>query len=103
MNTILQSALPVLFCLFHAFSFARQQPAYFVLGEQTFSGVQIYDVIQDHQSNYWFSTNEGLYRYDHYDYKKQNVLSQKSISFFNFVINENGTIYCNNLNNQILK
>jgi ligand-binding sensor domain-containing protein len=47
-----------------------QQPAYFVLGENHFKGVQIYDVIQDKQLNYWFATNEGLYIFDFYTYKK---------------------------------
>ncbi|MBL7900201.1 MAG: hypothetical protein JNJ99_16820, partial [Crocinitomicaceae bacterium] len=90
-------------CLFQNDTFALQQPGYFVLGEQTFSGVQIYDVIQDHQFNYWFSTSEGLYKYDHYDYEKIACDESKSISFFNFVISKNGTIYCNNLNNQIFE
>jgi hypothetical protein len=78
-----------------------RQPAYSILGKDQFSGVQIYDVIQDHKLNYWFSTNEGLIHYDHYSFRKIECTESKSISFFNFVINSNGTIFCNNLNNQI--
>lgn len=78
-----------------------RQPAYSVLGQEQFSGVQIYDVIQDNELNYWFSTNEGLIFYDHYTFKKIECTESKSVSFFNFVINTNGTIFCNNLNNQI--
>jgi len=76
-------------------------PAYFVLGKEEFSGVQVYDVIQDNDLNYWFSTNEGLIFYNHYSYQKIECTESKSISFFNFVINQNGLIFCNNLNNQI--
>jgi hypothetical protein len=78
-----------------------RQPAYSVLGKDQFNGVQIYDVIQDKNLNYWFSTNEGLIFYDHYSFQKIECTESKSVSFFNFVINSNGTIFCNNLNNQI--
>jgi hypothetical protein len=78
-----------------------RQAAYSILGKDQFNGVQIYDVIQDKQLNYWFSTNEGLIFYDHYSFKKIECTQSKSVSFFNFVINSNGTIFCNNLNNQI--
>ncbi|MBI3134710.1 MAG: histidine kinase [Bacteroidetes bacterium] len=78
-----------------------RQPAYFILGEDQFKGARIYDVIQDQDLNYWFSTNEGLFFYDHYRYRKIECNASKSISFFNFVINGNGTIFCNNLNNQV--
>ncbi len=71
------------------------------MGQEQFSGVQIYDVIQDKELNYWFSTNEGLIFYDHYSFQKIECSESKSVSFFNFVINSSGTIYCNNLNNQI--
>lgn len=71
------------------------------MGKEEFKGVQIYDAIQDHALNYWFSTNEGLFFYDHYSFSKINCTESKSISFFNFVINANGTIFCNNINNQI--
>ena len=42
-----------------------QQPAYFILGEEQFRGIQVYDVIQDKEQNYWFATNEGIYYYDY--------------------------------------
>lgn len=60
-------------------------------------------MIQDHHLNYWISTNEGLYLYDNYAYQKIECEESKSISYFNFVISDAGTIFCNNLNNQIFK
>ena len=80
-----------------------QQPAYFIFGEEQFRGVQIYDVIQDKELNYWFATNEGLYYFDYYHYNKVECDDAKGSSVFNFTINNDGTIYCHNLNNQIFE
>ena len=73
------------------------------MGQSQFKGVQIYDVIQDHDLNYWFATNEGLYVYDFYKYEKINCDEDKSNSVFGFKINKEGTIFCSNLNNQIFQ
>lgn len=80
-----------------------QQPAYFILGEDQFKGVQIYDAIQDNDLNYVFATNEGLYLFNHYSYEKIECDRAKSNSFFNFVMDSRGIIYCNNLNNQVFQ
>jgi hypothetical protein len=74
-----------------------------MLGDSHFKGVQIYDVIQDKELNYWFATNEGLYVFDYYTYKKVECDEAKSTSVFNFVIDKQGVIYCHNLNNQVFK
>ena len=80
-----------------------QQPAYFVFGEEQFRGIQIYDVIQDKDFNYLFGTNEGLFYFDSYTYEKIECTEAKSSSVFNFVINQQGEIFCHNLNNQIFQ
>ncbi|MDX2172958.1 MAG: histidine kinase [Bacteroidota bacterium] len=80
-----------------------QQPAYYILGEEQFRGIQIYDVIQDQEQNYWFATNEGIYFYDYYTFKKVECDKAKSNSVFNFTKNNEGTIYCHNLNNQVFQ
>jgi len=80
-----------------------QQPSYSKLGEDQFRGIQIYDVIQDKQSNYWFATNDGIYKYNYYSFEKITCPKAKSNSVFNFVINEAGIIFCHNLNNQVFK
>lgn len=88
------------------FSFTNsdaQQPAYFSFAEEQFRGVQIYDVIQDKNLNYWFATNEGLFYFDYYTYEKVECDKAKGSSVFNFVMSKNGTIYCHNLNNQVFE
>lgn len=82
---------------------SAQQPAYFVFGEEQFRGIQIYDVIQDKDFNYLFGTNEGLFYFDSYTYEKIECTEAKSSSVFNFVINQQGEIFCHNLNNQIFQ
>ena len=94
----------IVFFLFNLCFFLKaQQPAFYILGENHFKGIQIYDVIQDKQLNYWFATNEGLYLFDYYSYTKIECDEAKSSSVFNFVIDNQGVIYCHNLNNQVFK
>jgi hypothetical protein len=80
-----------------------QQPSHFFLGALEFEGVQIYDVIQDKAFNYWFATDEGFYKYDGYEFSNVECEGMKGLSAFGFVITKNGVIFCNNLNNQIIK
>lgn len=96
---LLVNFLPV---TFHQYLHA-QQPAYSILGAQEFSGVQIYDIIQDKNFNYWFATNEGIVHYDYKNFERIDCKDSKGIAFFNFVINSEGTIYCHNLTNQIFE
>ena len=60
-------------------------------------------MIQDKKLNYWFATNEGIFYYDYHSYQKIECDKTKSNSVFNFIINDEGYIYCHNLNNQIFQ
>lgn len=103
----LAKSIQYLFLLIFIFCLAlpsyAQQPAHFFMGLDVFKGLQVYDVIQDKQLNYWFATNEGIFHYDYNAYSKVDCSDAKSSSVFNFVINKNGSIYCHNLNNQIFE
>lgn len=90
--------LPV---LFSSVLNAARQPAYFLLGEEQFRGIQIYDVIQDNELNYLFATSEGLFYFDYYRYEKIECEKARNSSVFNFVKNNQGVIFCNNLSNQV--
>lgn len=82
-------------------TYAAQQPAYFTFATEQFKGVKIYDVIQDNEGHYFFSGSEGVVLFDHYQFRKMSCRESKSQSYFNFVKNKNGKIYCYNLNGQI--
>lgn len=78
-----------------------QVPSYFPLEIDELNGSEIYDIIQTKDHNYLFATNKGVFLYNYT--KCSNILPSeaKSQSVFNFVINENGVVYCYNLYNQI--
>src|SRR5688572_26663347 len=96
-------AILFLLVVFHSSLRAQVQPSYFFLGAKEFDGVQVYDVIQDNALNYWIATDNGLYKYDSYQFTKTELFGTQSLSMFGFVKNNTGTIYCYNLNNQILQ
>lgn len=89
--------------LLNFFPLQAQQPSFFVIGKEQFEGVQIYGVIQDKDRNYWFATDQGIYKYDNYNFKKIECEGVKGQSVFGFFINRAGVIFCHNLNHQILK
>lgn len=93
----------IILFLFVWFNLPAKQPAFFIFGEDQFKGLQIYDIIQDNQLNYWIATNEGLYCFDHHSYQKVECEKSKSNSVFGFVANKQGVIYCHNLNNQVFE
>lgn len=86
-----------------AISIAQVQPSYFTLGEKEFDGVQIYDVIQDDNLNYWIATDNGIYKYDSYSFTRIDCPGAQSPAVFGFVKNLTGKIYCYNLNNQVIQ
>ncbi len=95
--------LSLIFCVYlSVFSFA-QQPSFFMIGEEELSGVHVYDLIQDKNEDYWVATNNGLYYYDYYHFKKIDCPIMTSSSVFNLVENKKGELFCNNLSGQIFK
>ena len=80
-----------LFILF-ALNGGAQQPAWFLLGEEQFKGIQIYDVIQDRELNYWFATDEGIYKFDSYSFARIECPGTKGLSVFGFVKNDLGFV-----------
>lgn len=82
---------------------AVTQPSYFKLAEKQFNGIEIYDVIQDKNYNYWFATSSGLFRYDCYTFTQVKCFGMKGNSVFGFTEVRNGEIFCYNLNAQIFR
>lgn len=80
-----------------------QQPAYFKFAEKEFRGVNIYDIIQDDEHNYWFATNQGILKHDGYSFLSISCDAMKSESVFGFVKDRLGNLYCFNLQHQILR
>ena len=89
--------------LLTVFNVNAQQPAYFMFGQAQFEGIDIYNIIQDHDHNYWFATDQGLYQFDGYHFTKVECDDMKAHSVFNFAIDSKGIIYCINLSQQVFK
>jgi hypothetical protein len=93
----------VLLSLFSLTLAFGQEPSYYILGGDELAGIHIYDLNQDDQSNYWLATNEGLYRYDGYEFFKMKSDEMFSESLFNLRIDSEDNVYCHNLSGQIFK
>lgn len=74
-----------------------------MFAEEQFEGIDIYNMIQDLDHNYWFATDEGIYKHDGYTFSKIECDEMKGSSVYNFVINRQGVIYCINLNQQVFQ
>ena len=93
----------IIILLFLSFNLFSQTPSHFILGEQQFDGVKIYDVIQDKEQNYWFATNLGVFLHDGYSYQQVESIQMLGSSVFNFRKDSDGIIYCHNLQNQVFR
>ncbi len=80
-----------------------QQPAHHIVGELELSGVNIYNIIQDKDNNYWLATNNGIIKYDGYSFDYIETQGNLSNSFFDFQMDYNNDIYCKNFSGQIFK
>jgi len=89
--------------IFSPFNTEAQQPSHFILGEEELSGVNIYDLIQDHNGDYWIATNNGIYKYDNYSIKKIECEDMTSSSVFNLIEDNHHNVYCHNLSGQIFQ
>lgn len=93
----------LLFILFASLTSRAQQPAYFMFAQEHLEGIDIYDVIQDKELNYYFATDQGIFVHDGYTFRKIECDEMSGASVFHFVINSDGVIYCHNLNKQVFQ
>ncbi len=92
--------LSILFVVGLSCSYA-QQPTHYILGEEELSGIDIYDLLQDSKGNYWIASDNGIYKYDGYDFVKIECEGMMSSSVFNLTLDYEKNIFCNNLSGQI--
>ncbi|MFT4600025.1 MAG: hypothetical protein ACI857_000193 [Arenicella sp.] len=80
-----------------------QEPAHFFIGKEVLAGIDIYDLLQDKNEDYWLATDNGLFKYDGYKFVNIEFKNKLSSSFFSLSEDHEGGIYCNNLSGQIFK
>lgn len=98
-KVILLYYLLALLCL----NVLAQQPSYYIIGEEELSGVDIYSIAQSENGIIYLSTNEGLIKYNGYEYISIPSNETKSNSLFGLKKDNNGDLFCNNLSGQIFK
>ncbi|NOQ73862.1 MAG: hypothetical protein GQ574_17780 [Crocinitomix sp.] len=99
---ILKCLFYILVIIFSTVGFS-QEPAYFKIGEKELSGVNIYNIFQDSLKDYWIATNNGLYKYNCFEFMQIPIEKAKSNSLFNFKQDQNKELYCHNLAGQLFK
>jgi Histidine kinase len=93
----------LLFINLVAFNSSAQTPAHFIIGEEELAGIDIYDLFQDKNENYWIASNQGIYKFDGYNFLKTECDGMLGSSIFNLVSDSKNTIYCSNLYGQIFR
>ncbi len=84
-------------------SINAQEPSYSIIGENELAGLDIYTLAQDKNNFVWLGTENGLYKYNGYQFLKINNENLKAKSIFGFTKDNSGDLYCFNLSGQILK
>jgi ligand-binding sensor domain-containing protein len=80
-----------------------QQASYRIIGEEFLWGVDIYSLLEDDNGNIWLSTDNGLFRYNGYDFEEFENKVLQSKSLFCLVKDRQQHIYCANLSGQIMR
>ncbi len=80
-----------------------QSPAHFKVGESELAGIHIYDIFQDQELNYWIASDNGLYKFDGYEFVQIECPGMLSPSLFNIVSDQKSSLYCHNLSGQIFR
>lgn len=80
-----------------------QTPAHFFLGADELAGIHIYDIHQDKNLNYWIASNEGLFKYNGYEFKSIECEEMLSPSLFNVISDAQNNVYCHNLSGQVFE
>lgn len=90
--------LLIVSCLVNA-----QQPSYFKLGEEELSGINIYDIIQDKNQQYWFATSQGIIKFNGYSFERITCPDMLSNSVFDLQLDYDNSVFCKNLSGQIFQ
>lgn len=85
------------------FFLKAQEPSYSIIGENELAGLDIYTLAQDKNNYIWLGTENGIYKYDGYNFIKYYNANLKSKSVFGLVKDNYGELFGFNLSGQILK
>lgn len=93
------------FLIFLCFSFSEaiaQEPIFMHLTEKEgLLDKEFYNVLEDDEGFIWLAADKGLYRYDGKEFKLFSHPNQIGLSVFSLQKDEDDTIWCTNLANQV--
>lgn len=80
-----------------------QHPLYYQLTEKEgLPDYEFYDMMEDSKGFIWFACNNGLYKYNGKEFKHFSNPKKKGESVFGLTEDNQGRIWCHNINNQLL-
>ncbi len=79
-----------------------QEPSYTTIGENELAGISIYDIHQTADGHYWLATNEGMVRFDGYEFQSVSIEGLMPIALFGLVEDKRGRVFAHNLRGQIV-
>lgn len=79
-----------------------QEPSYSIVGENVLSGIDIYTLAQDKKGYLWIGTDNGLFKYDGYEFKKISHPNLKAKSIFGLTHDNEDNLFAFNLSGQII-
>lgn len=85
------------------FTSNAQQPSFYTIGSEELAGIHIYSILQDREANMWLTTENGLMRYDGYEFREYNLEGTKLSSLFGLTLDNTGVVYCHSVNGHIYR
>ena len=83
--------------------FYAQHPSHYFFGQEELSGLTIFDIEQDQKNNYWFATNQGLFKFNGHAISRVASSQMISNAVFDLKHDNYKILYCKNLSGQIFK
>jgi hypothetical protein len=81
-----------------------QEPIYFNLDKENgLPDKTVYDIVEDANNFIWLATESGIYRYDGNNFLFFKHPEQVGLSVFNLTIDNENTVWYNNLSNQLFR
>ena len=80
-----------------------QDPSYSVIGKKEFSGYDIYSIAQNKDGIVFLATNNGVFKHNGKEIIRLESPKLRDKSFFGFIKNKSGDLFCYNLIGEIYK
>lgn len=91
----------ILLIFFIPFQLFSQEPGHNIIGSEELEDDVVYSMIQDERANIWLSTNNGILKYDGYEFHEIPIKGVMNIALFGLTTDHKNNIYCYNTSGQV--